>query len=137
MQADFAQVFARKLIRLAGTMTFEIVANEFRAVDKFHSQGHKNIIQVFGHGQLKNTAFCYIDMELCDLNLRAYIARDWPDAVVAQLQHFTIDLPPKMKWVQIMGIMDDVVCGLAFIHSHGEVHRDIKPQNSTAYFSTI
>lgn len=34
-----------------------------------------------------------------------------------------------MKMIQILGIMEDVAAGVAFIHLHNEIHRDLKPRN--------
>jgi serine/threonine protein kinase len=34
----------------------------------------------------------------------------------------------------IFAIMQQLLGGLAFIHSHDEVHRDMAPQNGTPHF---
>jgi serine/threonine protein kinase len=71
-------------------------------------------------------------MELCDLNLAAYIARDWTKVDRRKVLNFVDieELPLTFQLDQIRGIMKDVTSGLAFIHSHREVHRDLKPKNS-------
>lgn len=74
-----------------------------------------------------NAAFYFIDMELCDLNLEEYIRSPateiqgllaWGKAIVQGDAAFLI-------WT----ILQQIVSGLVFVHSCGEVHRDLSPQN--------
>jgi serine/threonine protein kinase len=106
------------------------VQDEFRAIDVLRNSLHKNIVEVFQHGELEYMTRYFIDMELCDLNLQAYIYGDFTPAIVQECPYFTVDLPPRMKVAQIWSMMGDVTNGLIHIHSLGQVHRDIKPQNS-------
>lgn len=50
------------------------------------------------------------------------------------MPHFISDVSLSVKVLQIWNIMKHILNGVAFIHSHGEVHRDLKPQNSTYSF---
>jgi serine/threonine protein kinase len=67
----------------------------------------------------------FIDMELCDMNLEEYKLACWATEA-------------KPIWVaqginrakDIWDIMKQICGGLAFIHNHDEIHRDLKPQNS-------
>jgi serine/threonine protein kinase len=125
------QVFARKIIRLAGYLTENDIKNEIRAVAKLCMTGntHKNIVSVFEHGQL--SAFLYfIDMELCDLNLERWIYRTWGEDTAKTFPHLTVDLPPRMRISQVWDIMEDITRAVAFIHGEHEIHRDLKPSNS-------
>ena len=73
-------------------------------------------MQVLRHAPLgDNTAFYFIDMELCDFNLETYMHND------------NILVNDHLATVSIIV---QIVDGLIFIHDHGEVHRDITPQNS-------
>jgi serine/threonine protein kinase len=100
---------------------------------KLCSQGtHKNIVALLAHGELPGMQFYFLDMELCDLDLQAYIRPQWK----ALLENRVNDLPPAIPdllpilgFLQIRDIMRDITSGLAYIHSKGEVHRDIKPSN--------
>jgi len=68
-------------------------------------------------------------MELCNLNLDDYI--------YGGLKHFygtkkfydseSIDNP--LGCLSFLGIVEHIASGLAFIHSKGELHRDLKPRN--------
>ena len=70
-------------------------------------------------------------MERCDLNLETYVLRKWTPLLRERLPHFTnIDSsPPHEKLLQIGQAMKDIVKGVAYIHSHKMIHRDLKPRN--------
>lgn len=59
-------------------------------------------------------------MEYCDGNLEEYIAGRSPLS----------ERPLTM--VEVWSVMIDIAKGVEFIHAHGEVHRDLKPQNSSS-----
>jgi len=89
----------------------------------------RNIISVFKHGWLKKSPYYFIDMELCDLNLEAFIYSEY----ISDFQMVFNPRSEPSKDVQVRNmwmIMLDIVRGLRYIHRHGQVHRDIKPRNS-------
>jgi len=96
---------------------------------------HKNIVEVIRLGVL-STSLYFLDMELCDLNLETWITRKWDERIEKKLPYFTVDLPSRMRFWHVRGIMEDVANGTAFIHSRREVHRDLKPRNSGSHFNT-
>lgn len=103
-----------------------------RAVVKLCNPGaHRNIVAVLRYGKLPRSYFYFLDMELCDLNLEAYIQQKWTPNVRGKVPHLVVmdDLPEKDSLSQVADIMHDLVAGVAFIHSHKEIHRDLKPQN--------
>ena len=109
--------------------------NQKRAVEKLcHVNTHRNIVALLRTGAFPSSGapIYYLDMELCDLDLASYIIRDWTKADHRKVINFVdIDLLPlNFQLDQISSIMKDVASGLAFIHSHREVHRDLKPKNS-------
>jgi len=94
---------------------------------------HKNLIEVFEFGMLPVGSFYFIDMELCDFNLDEYMKHPATSLVGSiSLNNTTLSMQ-RAKW--IWDIMKDITCGLAFIHSEGKVHRDIKPRNSGVPFT--
>ena len=125
------RLFARKVVRLFGAVEATDIDNEIRAVTKLCKSGHANIVQVFEFGLLKDdSAWHFIDMELCDFTLENYIRGD--------------ETPPLLSWEQvklqklfhttISDINGQILEGLIFIHGHREVHRDLSPQNSNVKF---
>ena len=78
---------------------------------------HPHMVAVFRQGEVTDSAYYYIDMELCDSNLDKFMRDHRPSS------SSPIQLP--LVW----NIIVQITSGLAFIHEHGEVHRDIKPRN--------
>jgi serine/threonine protein kinase len=90
----------------------------------------KNIVNVLQFGFLENNPdYYYLDMELCDINLGAYISGELPSEIHAS---FTVDAGnASNRMIQVWRIMLDICNGVKFIHDHQEVHRDLKPNNGT------
>ena len=59
-------------------------------------------------------------MELCDVNLERYL-----------IEHNHLSQTP-MNILHIWDIIRQIAAGVAFIHEHGKVHRDLKPRNGTS-----
>jgi serine/threonine protein kinase len=105
------------------------IENEVRAITKLCGHdAHPNIVEVLRLGRLVGSPYYFIDMELCDMNLENYIYSNSPKQ--ESLPHFVKTAPSSVKASQIWNIMRQIASGVAFIHSHDEVHRDLKPRNS-------
>lgn len=118
----------------AGNISEEDINNEARAIEKLCKSSHDNVINVIMHGRFNPTSATYfIDMELCNINLEEYIQGtkvgirgliDWETAHKEEQRQFLI-----------IAIMQQLLSGLAFIHRHDEVHRDMAPQNGIRFTS--
>lgn len=122
------KVFARKLIKPFGTITLNDVLNELRVVKKFCGNTDRHLVTVYKYGKLRASPYYFIDMELCDTNLDEYIYDKQILGKCSSEFHRTWDIHHIWK------IMRDITQGVVFIHSYMEVHRDLKPQNSTIPF---
>jgi len=128
--------FARKVLDLGGWLAKpEVIANETRAIKKLCSGSHPNIVEVLRIGELKNSAYYFVDMELCDINLQDYIHRDDSKPLPEAIPYFVKNATSQVKALQIWNIVKQIATGVAFIHSHNEIHRDVKPQNGKDPFS--
>ena len=115
-------------------LTTEAIQNEIQAIVKLCNVGaHNNIVVMLRHGALNSSPYYFFDMELCDSNLEQYIPRLWE---LNELEKIHMDYleRPIVDWnkrVQdIWIIMQHIATGVAYIHLHGMIHRDLKPQNS-------
>lgn len=95
------------------------IENEARAIAKLcdSQKTHRNIVEVYRCGRIEKTGMLYIDMLLCDSSLEDFIQSHYSNRK-------QIEMP------LIWRIMEHIASGVAFIHEHREVHRDLKPQNS-------
>ena len=67
-------------------------------------------------------------MELCAMNLANFIDADLK--TVLKSQYLNPACPEDgLECLSLWRIMHDITCGLAHIHRHRELHRDIKPRN--------
>jgi serine/threonine protein kinase len=106
--------------------------NEIRAIDKLYRDGpNDNLVEISHHGWLPSLSYYYIDMEFCELNLDEYIEGKTPSGFL--LENPRVLGAPFLErgtWC-IWDIMQQISCGVQFIHSCQEVHRDLKPRNGT------
>jgi len=125
-------VFARKLVRQFAAISESDIQNEIRAIDKLCGNACKYLVMVFRHGKLKNTSYYFIDMELCDLDLKDYILGNW-HGINGLMSPFFRRGNQESEMENIWGIMRQISEGLVFIHSQTEVHRDLKPTNGIRF----
>lgn len=114
-------------------MTRNEIESEARAAKDLSEPGVKNIVSVMKFGDLPESVYYFIDMELCDLDLDRYIARKWPPGLQSSVPYFkNVDiLEPVDAIARIAEIMLDICSAVAYIHDRQYVHRDLKPQNGT------
>lgn len=130
------QAFARKVIRPFGSLTKSEIENEMKAIDELsHDGGHPNIITVLCHDwRGPPFSFYFIDMELCELSLHHYIhgdrSLDQPRSATPLF--VSRDSPFPTIALNVWMIMSHITRGVEFIHSRKQVHRDLKPRNSTS-----
>ena len=98
--------------------------------------GHKNITTVLEHGWLDEERY-FIDMEACILNLEDYISSE-VRSVVGPSKYFDPQCTDvSLGCLSFRGIMEDITNGLNFIHSHKELHRDLKPRNGKLFSTNL
>lgn len=108
------------------------IKNEERAIRKLCRKGAcLNIVEVLRLGELNNSPFFFIDMELCEMNLEDYLYRGSLGKDGVPL--FARDASSLTKSATIWNTITQITRGVMFLHEHGEIHRDLKPQNGMLY----
>jgi hypothetical protein len=109
------------------------IENETRVFQTLGANGgHENVILALKHGRLDEDRY-YFDMELCILNLADYISGD-----IKSIYGLSKYIDPKsgledLGCLSMWGIINQITDGLAYIHSHNQFHRDLKPQNGIPF----
>jgi len=113
-----------------------VVRQETRAIHNLCEKGtHPNIVGVFSHGWMTNDRGYFLDMKLCYMNLEDYIVGGRKGASI-QLQYIDPNFATgKLGCLNIWRIVEDITGGLEYIHSNGELHRELKPSNGKPCFT--
>jgi len=93
--------------------------------------GHGNMVPVLKHGWLKDGGY-HIDMEFCILNLEEFIAGNVKSALGQKTYFNPQSSKGYLGCLSLWSILQAILCGLNFIHSLHEFHRDLKPRNSNS-----
>jgi serine/threonine protein kinase len=133
--------FARKIIRLSGTVGKADVQNEAQAASLIIVHGgHGNIVTILRHGWLRfsfNQCY-YIDMELCEFNLHDYVNYHYSRPTIVIETNIAPSLSPAVvrkdgliteRMQNIWTVATHIARGLEFMHSYKLAHRDLKPGN--------
>lgn len=111
----------------------EEIKNETRMIDKVAAGGgNTNLIRVLKHAWLNDERY-YIDMEMCILNLEDYILGDFKSVFGISKYLDPHSTKCDLGCLSLWAILQSIANGLAFIHSHGELHRDLKPRNGNSH----
>ena len=108
-------------------------SNERRAIGKLCRGVHENIIEIYSYGELKNSTYHFIDMDLCTFDLKQYLDSKGSTHGHGQTRAGSgLESGGRGSWLnseEIWSILHQITNGVEFIHSHREVHRDLKPRN--------
>jgi len=94
---------------------------------------HENIIEIYGYGELRNSTYHYIDMQLCLFDLKEYLDHRGSKHSTRVTAHIPLTESPWLNSEEVFSIMEQIANGVEFIHGHREVHRDLKPRNGGYY----
>lgn len=116
------EIIARKILRVFDN--FKELEESLQKVQRI-SKAHEHIVAVLDHGKFGNTPPRYfIDMELCGENLGQYLLR----------RGFLNSRIGALVLTDVQEIMRQTAIAIAFIHKHGEMHQNLKPENSSNLF---
>lgn len=74
---NWFKYFAKKFIRLIGSVSFKDIKNKMKAVNKLCRRNYINIVKVFKYRKLNTDSRIYfIDIELYNSTLSRYILRE-------------------------------------------------------------
>lgn len=101
------------------------IVRELQKIVRVCKDQTKNIVEVYDIGDISaDSVAVYFDMELCSMNLQDYIQGDY------NIDILRWRLPDEPNTLfGLIGIMEQVMSGIEFIHGQGIVHRNLCPQN--------
>lgn len=92
-------------------------------------QSAKSIMSCNSSESPKIKAFLFIQMELCDKNLRTWLDERNKAIFEAKLSQPDADVVELVDKQEILQIFTQIVEGVEFLHQQNLIHRDLKPQN--------
>jgi serine/threonine protein kinase len=95
---------------------------------------HPNVVSILNDGWTTEPfPFYFIDMELCDIALDAYLSGQRPAAFQSSDNAaFVAKDSTELSTLQnIWRISGDIAAGLEFLHENRLAHRDLKPGNGS------
>jgi serine/threonine protein kinase len=108
------------------------IANEVNEMLSFKDHQSDHVIEILRNGSMgPNSKDCFIDMEYCEINLDEYI--HGKKTSIHGLPDYVQSIRDGHIPLFTFGLLQEVLSGLIFIHNHGYVHCDLKPQNSTPF----
>lgn len=114
MDSNECELFAMKRVNLKGlARTMSGIKQLEREIETMRQLQHPNLVSLREVIHVKETSTAYIILDYCDCG-----------SLYAALEKQIIFSPE-----QIRSIFKQVVEGVAYIHSHGIVHQDLKPSN--------
>ena len=94
-------------------VTKEEIEREALAITKLcGGEKHMNIVQVIHHGKLDFTSYYFVDMELCDWNLNAYIYPSTLSTLSVARPDFVNALICSIRNNEIWNIMKQITNGV-------------------------
>lgn len=101
---------------------------------KICTVGNQNIVGILRHGWFDTASLCFIDMELCDLNLDDYInCRSTFVTQAPTLLNEPVfvaqDCAAHVQMLNTWTIINHIAQGIESIHENNYTHRDLKPAN--------
>jgi serine/threonine protein kinase len=112
---------ACKVIRQTRYTGFPAISAErdaIIAISRYHHPDIVDILDIWTEQEAFGTVF-YIQMELCDGDLHAFLQ-----------QRYNSGMEMSLSESAIWKIFIQIIAGIEFIHSKGIVHGSLKPQNS-------
>jgi serine/threonine protein kinase len=151
------KIFARKILRIFGSVTEQDIENEARAISELCRPGQSRcVVEVIKHGWMHKRDAYFLDMEYCPMTLADKIRgtdtrtreQTDPAAPTAGKRDNALPGPSYTNHVlrqqalpeqvsdsinfdfeSVSQILEDIVAGLIYIHAKNFVHRDLKPRN--------
>jgi serine/threonine protein kinase len=99
------------------------VAHHEEVVERVGATRHENVVSVLGRGWMSYSQLYFYDMTFCPLDLHKYISMMSKGTNVSMT--FSVEAGGK----NIFWIVADITRGLSFLHSHGQIHGNLKPTN--------
>ncbi|CAG8529130.1 10129_t:CDS:2 [Diversispora eburnea] len=109
-----SRVVALKKIRLGPTKAEGLTTTTLREISILSRTDHKNIVKLLEYHHHRSKL--YMAFEFCEMDLRKFID---------SYQNLRLRIPANI----IKKFTFQLLSGIKYCHSHGILHRDLKPQN--------
>ena len=124
----------RKILRTGPHLRLEDIENEIHVIIRICDEGgaYQNIVTLVRDGELRNSRYVFIDMELYAFNLEIHAEKLWAPTGLKRLtlEDGGIAKVDARLWMPYnWAIMIQIAGTIQLIHSLAEIHRNLKPHN--------